>query len=144
MRWDISSNFKSQKTAHRAAKRPPAGNQKLSKITSGYGGLMIPLDRIRATPKNGGYMVVAQKNEYFWAKNEPWRPPRRPPCNVFNTKTLPLWYSVMTVTKKLDVVMKKLIWGQKTAFLSRSGPENPFLSTLRQSNPLVSPQTDPT
>ena len=49
--------------------------------------------------KNGGYMGVAQKNEYFRAKNEPWRPPRRPPCYVFNTKTLPLWYPVMTVTK---------------------------------------------
>ena len=105
---------------------------------------MIQLGQIRATPKNGGYMGVAQKNEYFRAKNEPWRPPRRPACNVFNTKTLPLWYSVMTVTKKLDVVMKKLIWGQKTAFLSRFGPENPFLSTLCQSYPLVSPQTDPT
>ena len=60
---------------------------------------MIPLGRIHTTPKNGGYMGVAQKNEYFRAKNEPWRPPRRSPCNVFNTKTLPLWYSVMTVTK---------------------------------------------
>ena len=144
MRWDISSNFKSQKTAHRAAKRPPAGNKKLSKVTSGYGGLMIPLGRIRATPKNGDYMGVPQKNEYFRAKNEPRRPSRRPPCNGFNTKTLNSWYPVMTVTKKLDDVTKKLIWGQKTAFLSLFGPENPFLSTLRQSNPLVSPQTDPT
>ena len=144
MRWDISSNFKSQKTAHRAAKRPPAGNKKLSKVTSGYGGLMIPLGRIRATPKNGDYMGVPQKNEYFRAKNEPRRLPRRPPCNGFNTKTLNLWYPVMTVTKNWMTSRKKLIWGQKTAFLSLFGPENPFLSTLRQSNPLVSPQTDPT
>ena len=37
---------------------------------------MIPLGRIRATPKNGDYMGVPQKNEYFRAKNEPRRPPR--------------------------------------------------------------------
>ena len=80
--WDISSNFKSQKTAHRAAKRPPAGNQNLSKVTSGYVGLMIQLGRIHTTPKNGGYMGEAQKNEYFRAKNH-----------------YHLWYSVMTVTK---------------------------------------------
>ena len=87
-------------------------------------------------------MDVAQKNEYFRAKNEPRRPPGRPSCNGLNTKTLNLWYPVMTVTKKLDDVTKKLIWGQKTAFLSLFGPENPFHSTLCQSNPLVSPQTD--
>ena len=54
---------------------------------------MIPLGRIRATPKNGGYMDVGQKNEYFWAKNGPRRPPRRPLCNRFNTKTF--WCPVM-------------------------------------------------
>ena len=37
------------------AKRPP----KLSRVTSGYGGLKIPLGQIRLTPKNGGYMGVA-------------------------------------------------------------------------------------
>ena len=39
---------------------------------------MIPLGRIRATPKNGDFMGVPQKNEYFRAKNERRRPPRRP------------------------------------------------------------------
>ena len=48
-----------QKTARRAAKQPPAGKLKLSRVTSGYGGLKIPLGRIRLTPKNGGYMGVA-------------------------------------------------------------------------------------
>ena len=54
----------------------PAGNQKLSKITSGYGGLMIPLGRIRLetlpfwcpvmmVTKN---METAEKNG-FWPKN---------------------------------------------------------------------------
>ena len=45
-----------QKTARRAAKRPPTGKLKLSRVTSGYGGLKIPLGRIHLTPKNGGYM----------------------------------------------------------------------------------------
>ena len=44
-----------QKTARRAAKRPPAGKLKLSRVTSRY----IPLGRIRMTPKNRGYMGVA-------------------------------------------------------------------------------------
>ena len=48
-----------RKTARRAAKRPPTGKPKLSRVTSGYGGLMIPLSRVRLTPKNGGYMGVA-------------------------------------------------------------------------------------
>ena len=48
-----------QKTARRAAKRPPAGKLKLSRVTLGYGELKIPLGRIRLTPKNGGYMGVA-------------------------------------------------------------------------------------
>ena len=77
---------------------------------------MIPLGRIRATPKNGDYMGVPQKNEYFRAKNEPRRPPRRPSCNGLNTKTLNLWYPVMTVTKKWMTSRKKLIWGKKLHF----------------------------
>ncbi len=74
---------------------------------------MIPLGRIHTTRKNGGYMGVAQKNKYFRAKNEPWRPPRRPPCNGLNTKTLNLWYPVITVTIKLDDVTKKNDLGPK-------------------------------
>ena len=48
-----------QKTARRAAKQPPAGKLKLSRLTLGYGGLKIPLGWIRLTSKNGGYMGVA-------------------------------------------------------------------------------------
>ena len=46
-------------TVRRAAKRPPTGKPKLSRVTSGYGGLTIPLSQIRLTLKNGGYMGVA-------------------------------------------------------------------------------------
>ena len=137
MRWDISSNFKSQKTAHRAAKRPPAGNKKLSKVTSGYGGLMIPLGRIRATPKNGGYMDVAQKNEYLRAKNGPWRPPRLPLCNRFNTKTLPFWCPIMKVTKKLDDITKKWIWGRKNCIFGSK--KDHFRQSLLENGPPSSP-----
>ena len=84
---------------------------------------MIPLGWIRATPKNEGDMDVAQKNEYFRAKNGPRRPPRRPLCNRFNTKTLPFWCPVMKVTKKLDGITKKWIWGRKKLhFWLQKGP----------------------
>ena len=43
----------------RAAKRPPTRKPKVSRVTSGYGGLMIPLSQGCLTPKNGGYMGVA-------------------------------------------------------------------------------------
>ena len=47
------------KTARRAAKRPPTGKPRVSRVTSGCGEVMIPLSRVRETPKNGGYMGVA-------------------------------------------------------------------------------------
>ena len=37
----------------RPAERPPTGKLKLSRVTSGYGGLKIPLGRIRLTQKMG-------------------------------------------------------------------------------------------
>ena len=42
-----------------AMKRPaeqPNGHILVYRVTSGYGGLKIPLGRIHLTPKNGGYM----------------------------------------------------------------------------------------
>ena len=48
-----------RKTARWAAERPPTRKLKLSRVTSGYGGLKIPLGRICLTPKNRGYMGVA-------------------------------------------------------------------------------------
>ena len=46
-------------TARREAKRSPTGKPKVSRVTPGYGGLMIPLSRIHLSPKKGGYMGVA-------------------------------------------------------------------------------------
>ena len=57
-----------QKTARRAAKRPPAGKLKLSRLTSGYGGLMIPLGRIRLTPKNSLYGCSVKKRRFSGQK----------------------------------------------------------------------------
>ena len=64
----VPGNSHEVKTVHRAAERPPTGKLKLSRVTSGYGGLKIPLGRIRLTPKNGGYMGVALKNADFRLK----------------------------------------------------------------------------
>ena len=50
-----------RKTARRAAKRPPTGKPKVSRVTSGYGGLMIQMSRVRLSQKNGGYIGVAKK-----------------------------------------------------------------------------------
>ena len=47
------------KMAHQAAKQLPTRKPKLSRVTSGYGGLMIPLSRIFLTPKNRDNMGVA-------------------------------------------------------------------------------------
>merc|ERR1712020_574228 len=46
-------------TVRRAAKRPFTGKPKVSRVTSGYGGLMIPLSRDRLSRKNGGFIGVA-------------------------------------------------------------------------------------
>merc|ERR1712130_878420 len=51
-----------RKTGRRAAERPPTRKLKLSRVTSGYGGLKIPLGRIHLTPKNGGYMCENGRN----------------------------------------------------------------------------------
>ena len=49
----------SRKTTRRATKRPPTRKPKLSRVTSGHGGHMIPWSRVRLTWKNGGYIGVA-------------------------------------------------------------------------------------
>ena len=46
-------------TARRAAKRAPTGKLKVSRATSEYGGLMIPLSQDRPSRKNGGFIGVA-------------------------------------------------------------------------------------
>ena len=46
-------------TARRAAKGPHTGKLKVSRVTSGYGGHMIPLSRDRASGKNGEFIGVA-------------------------------------------------------------------------------------
>ena len=49
--------------AHQAAKQLPTRKPKLSRVTSGYGGLMIPLSRIFLTPKNRDNMGVLKVEE---------------------------------------------------------------------------------
>ena len=62
----------------------------------------------------------------FGAKNGifgPQRPPWCPPCDDFNTKTLPIWCPVMMVTKNLEYVPIIWLWGQKTLYF---WPKNQF------------------
>ena len=55
----VISGKRGHETARRAAKQAPTGKPNVSRVTSWYWGLMVPLSRIRLTPKNGGYMGVA-------------------------------------------------------------------------------------
>ena len=53
------------KTAPRAAEWAPTGKLKVSKVTSGYGEVMVPLNRVRLSARKGGYMGVALKKSDF-------------------------------------------------------------------------------
>ena len=46
-------------TARRVAKRPPTRKPKVSRVTSGYGGVVIPLSRDRPSQRNGGFIGAA-------------------------------------------------------------------------------------
>ena len=89
-----------QKTARRATKGPLTGKPKLSRVISGYGGLMIPLSQIRLTPKMGVIWVKRKKIQIFRPKMGPVGCPVA--NNGVNTKTLSFWSAVMMVTKFLD------------------------------------------
>ena len=47
------------KTGRRAAERAPTGKPKVSKVTSGYGGVVILLSRDRPSQRKGGFIGVA-------------------------------------------------------------------------------------
>ena len=47
------------KTGFRAAEWAPTGKQKVSRFTSGYGDVMIPVSRVRRSRKNGACIGVA-------------------------------------------------------------------------------------
>ena len=64
----VPGNSHEVKTVHRAAERPPTGKLKLSRVTSGYGGLKIPLGRIRLTPKMGVIWVKRKRMEILGSK----------------------------------------------------------------------------
>ena len=70
------------------------------------------------------------KMALFGAKNGifgPQRPPWRPPCDDFKTKTLPIWCPVMMVTKNLEYVPIIWLWGQKTLYF---WPKNQFSNPI--------------
>ena len=81
--------------------------------------------------------LLGAENGIFW----PQLPPRRPPCDEFKTKNLPIWCPVMVVTKNFGICPKNKRFGSKnTVYLAQKS----VFSTLRPHNPLVWPQTDPT
>ena len=67
-RWGWNTSFltpkkatlgnRGHKTARRAAERPSTGKPKVSRVTSGYRGLMIPLSRDRPSRENVGFIGV--------------------------------------------------------------------------------------
>ena len=61
----------------------------------------------RSAARRAVFWPRLTKTALFGAKNGifgPQRPPWRPPCDDFKTKTLPIWCPVMMVTKKLEYV----------------------------------------
>ena len=119
-------------TARRAAKRPPTGKPKVFRVTSGYGGLMIPLSRVRLSPEKVGYVGVAQTNLILGpilGQKHVLAPPRSLPGIMINMKTLSFWCPVMIVAKNLEDAHKKWILGPKTALL---GPKRPILGNRAQ------------
>ena len=100
--------------------------------------------RARLAARRAVFWPRLPKMALFGAKNGifgPQQPPRRPPCDEFKTKTLPIWCPVMMETKNLDYVPIIWLWGQKTLYF---WPKNQFFSTLSPYNPLFWPHTDPT
>ena len=103
---------------------PPSGqtvNCRKTKVIQSYlriWGTFDPIESDPSDPKKWGLYGCSVKNEDFRTENGPWRPPRRPPYNRFNTKILPFWCPVMIVTKNMDDVTKKWIMSQKKALLN--------------------------
>ena len=56
-------------TGRQPAKRPPTGKLKVSRVTSGYGGLMIPLRRVRPTQKKWALYRHSVKKCRFSGQN---------------------------------------------------------------------------
>ena len=51
--------YEGHKAAWQAAEWAPTGKPKVSRVTSGYGGVVIPLSRDRPSQRNGGFIGVA-------------------------------------------------------------------------------------
>ena len=131
-------------TARRAAKRPPTGKPKVFRVTSGYGGLMIPLSRVRLSPEKVGYVGVAQTNLILGpilGQKHVLAPPRSLPGIMINMKTLSFWCPVMIVAKNLEDAHKKWILGPKTALL---GPKRPILGNRAQKTACRAAKRPPT
>ena len=74
-----------------------------------------------------GVIWVSLEKGDFWAKNGPWRPPRRPPCNGVNTKCCFL-LSRHDGYQNFGWALKKIIFLQKKALLAKFWPFSPKIS----------------
>ena len=99
--------FSILKTARRVAKRPPTGKPKLSRVTSGYGGLII-----RRTRKNGGYIIYRRSVKKGRFSGQNWAP--RPVVKRGQHKNVVFVVSSHADTnKKLDDFRKRNYFGRK-------------------------------
>ena len=90
-------------TASQAAKRPPTGKLKVSRVTSGYRGLMIPLSRV----------LLGSKNAVFLARNQ------------FFVDSLKKNFTIMTGHLKDNLfVLTSLQGGPRGAVRVHIGPKN--------------------
>ena len=90
----LITSLRSKKMTRQAAKRPPTGKPKVSKVTSGYGGDMIP-SLGPSEPNKGGLCGCSVKKVEFWAKNGP-------PYNAVNTNKFSFRCSAMMVAAFLS------------------------------------------
>ena len=81
------------KTARQAAELAPTGKLKVSKVASGYGEDMIPLNLVCLSPNKGGYMGVARKKADFRSRNGPKMLRFGPKLNFLETSSNFFCYS---------------------------------------------------
>ena len=125
--------------ARRAAKRPPNGKPKLSRATSGYGGLMIPLSQVYPSQKYGCFIGVELNNSEFAGKK--WAPAAgpRPDLQRGQHKNVASWVSSHESNKKFGLFTEKLDLGPKNCIFSQKFC---IFFTLHLWNPLFLAQTD--
>ena len=96
----VPGNSLEVKTVHRAAKRPPIGKLKLSRVTSGYGGLYYLIELGPSELKHiGVWYMYRKKMQNFGQKMGPSSRPEARPA-IGSTQKCAYLRPVMILTKK--------------------------------------------